>query len=55
LKTSIGFLFLLLFFFFWHHNPTWVLVICITSFQAFVSLTNWLQFLSSSFFKSLII
>lgn len=49
LKTSVEFRFIRLFFFS-HHNPTSVLVFCITSYQAFVSLTNWLQFLRFSFF-----
>jgi len=38
-----------LFFFFWHWNPTWVLVLCTRSLQAFLSSMNWLQFLRLSF------
>jgi len=43
-----------LFFFFWYWNPTWVLVLCTRSVQAFLSLMSWLQFLSFSFWKSFI-
>ena len=43
-----------LFIFFWHNSPTCVVVSCTRSFQASLSLMIWLQFLSFSFFKSLI-
>jgi hypothetical protein len=33
------FLFFFFFFFFWHYNPTWVLVFCTRSFEAFLSFT----------------
>ena len=37
------------FFFFWHYKPTWLLVLCTRLFQAFLSSTSWLQFLSFRF------
>ena len=50
----LPFFFFFFFFFFWHYNPTWVLVLCTRSLQAFLRSTSCIKSLSFRFFKSCI-